>query len=770
MTKKIYALLKKSFFGFAFIGSMLLSSSVSAQTELPLQKIEVKRSNTVTMKAIMQADKLKQSPQLLRNAKERRNKIEEYEKKSGRKLNPALKKDKNQVNRQAQANTADDGITALAAGAFGSAPAQPTLNFVGAELLEPGNLGVTPPDVVGDVGPADIVSMTNERIRIINKNNLSDVNSFGIDNFFTVGLGVETIVSDPHVRYDRLSGRWFFCAISINEPASNRVVLAVSKGSNIKDTTSFTFFDFPYDIIPGLDSNLSGGFFDYPTLGVDAHSILIGGNIFQASYEGSISYVIDKQALLNGTIRLGAFSGGGASTLFTPQGVQNDDDEERFSYFACGDNLEFSLLHILRVRYRSDGAVAGGVLFDINSPTGSGYPVNTKDAPVILDGLDDRFLAAMVMKNKNTNQSTLVTAHQFHMDATGKPSATGGRLGVRWYEFQNLSQVPSIKQKGTLVDTKCEQPFTYWNGSVAVNGQGHMLLSASRSSQFTFPETVISGRLVCDESGYTQPPLQVSKSKGPYDLDFFSILSGGERWGDYSQVVVDPTDNMTMWAFGEFGSNSEFDTTFNWAVQVSQIRGPSPPKFKIEFDKKETDKIRIKGLDMSCKGFFDPGAGYQKRLKAQIFGANNVQVKKLKFGNPTSLVLTVNNRQFVPGDYILVITNPDGQSSFQTFSISGATAALATTNANLLGEQVITKELKVFPSPANAQITIQTNGLLANSTIQVFDMGGAVVLRKFAGEKQITAQIDVSKLGNGTYIIQIKNNKETYINKFVVEK
>jgi Secretion system C-terminal sorting domain len=767
MKKNFTPALKQICFSLSLLSGILLSTVSFAQKELSSKTIEIKKSNTVTMKAIMQADKQKQNPQMLRSAKERRNKIEEFEKRTGRRLNPVLQKKKESSGQQAaRAGAADNSLNTSASG---SQPANPVLNFVGAELLEPGNFGFTPPDVVGDVGPQDIVSLTNERVRIINKNNIKQVNSFGIDNFFTAGFGEETITSDPHVRYDRLSGRWFFCAISLGEDSSNNILLAVSKGSNITDTTSFIFYKFPYDIIPGLDANLSKGFFDYPTLGVDAHSILIGGNIFQRFYEGSISYVIDKKSLLNGVIRLAAFSGGAAGILFTPQGVQNDDGAERFSYFACVDNSEYSLLHILRVRYNNAGAVAGGVLFDIISPTGPTYPVNTKDAPVILDGLDDRFLAAMIMKNKITDESTLVTAHQFHMDAAGNPSTTGGRLGVRWYEMQSLSQVPSIKQKGTLIDSKCEQPFTFWNGSLAVNGQGHMLLSASRSSQFTFPETVISGRLACDNSGYTQPPLRVSKAKGPYDLDFFGILFGGERWGDYSQVVVDPTDNMTMWAFGEFGSNSEFDTTFNWAIQVSVIRAPAPPKFKIEFDKKETDKIKIKSTESDCKGFFDPGQGYQKRLKAQILGANTVQVKRIKFNDPSNLVLTVNNNQFVPGDYILAITNPDGQSTFQTFSIGGG-ASITNADKTLQSGRIIAKELKVFPNPANAKLTVQTDGLLAGSTIRVFDMSGRIVLRKFAGEKQVTTQIDVSTLGNGTYIIEIKNNLESYINKFVVEK
>jgi hypothetical protein len=748
----------------------LLPVALLAQRSQPGKTHELGKGNTVSLAIIMQVDRQQASFKMGKDGKQRKDKIKEYEERSGRPLNPGVR---NRTNAPLSIRSAEAAARQLNATAFlrGSQPAKPNVNFVGAELIEPGNFGVTPPDVMGDVGSENILSLTNERIRIINKKNIQQVISIGIDNFFTLGLGKPTIVSDPHVRYDRLTGRWFICAISVNENFSNRLLLAVSQSAVVNDSSFFTFFDFTYDAIPGLPAELVAGFFDYPTLGVDARALLIGGNVFNTQGTillNSISYVIDKKELLNGVLKITAFAGGIFGVLVTPQGVQNDTPEEPYSYFATTDKDFFSVLHVVRVEYGGDGNAKDATVFDIESPTGNIYPVVTKDAPIVLDGLDDRFLAAMIMKNKITKQSTLVTAHQFHMDGNGMPSTTGGRLGVRWYEFDNLAQTPSIKQKGTLVDAKCEQPFTYWNGSLAVNGQGHMLLSASRSSQFTFPEVVISGRLACDPTNYTQPPLQVSTAKGPYDLDRSNIIfRGGERWGDYSQVVVDPTDNMTMWAFGDFGSNSAPDTTFNWAMQVTSIKAPAPPRFRV---RREADKIFITSTENSCKGFFDPGSGYDKRLKAQILGPNNVAVKNIMFTDPNNLVLTVNATQLVPGNYIVVVTNPDEQSSFQVLRITGNTTVGARTGLNDKESEVVVKELKIFPSPARQQIIVQIGtGLMANSTLQIVDMAGKTVIQRFAAEKQLNTQLDISRLAPGTYFVQINNSKETYAGKFVVE-
>ena len=59
-------------------------------------------------------------------------------------------------------------------------------------------------------------------------------------------LGEERLTSDPRVRYDRLSGRWFITMIDVNG-TNNRILLAVSSGSTVTNASNFTFFDIPSD-------------------------------------------------------------------------------------------------------------------------------------------------------------------------------------------------------------------------------------------------------------------------------------------------------------------------------------------------------------------------------------------------------------------------------------------------------------------------------------------------------------------------------------------
>ena len=83
---------------------------------------------------------------------------------------------------------------------------------------------------------------------------------------------------DPQIRYDRLSGRWFVVMITVGD--QNRILIAVSSGSTITDTSSFTFFQFQHDLVGPTPNADTGGFADYPSLGVDPWALYIGVNVF----------------------------------------------------------------------------------------------------------------------------------------------------------------------------------------------------------------------------------------------------------------------------------------------------------------------------------------------------------------------------------------------------------------------------------------------------------------------------------------------------------
>src|SRR5207253_2035658 len=123
--------------------------------------------------------------------------------------------------------------------------------------------GFIPPDSMGAVGPTQYLLCVNGRIKVFDKFGVLGPLNTTTDNFFSSVTTDRT--SDPRVRYDRLSGRWF--VIMIDVPATqknNKILLAVSSGAIITDASSFTFFSFGHSTVSPLgDSNK---FADYPTL------------------------------------------------------------------------------------------------------------------------------------------------------------------------------------------------------------------------------------------------------------------------------------------------------------------------------------------------------------------------------------------------------------------------------------------------------------------------------------------------------------------------
>ena len=89
--------------------------------------------------------------------------------------------------------------------------------------------GYIPPDCNGAVGPTQILTVANGRIRVYSKSGVLGGLNMTMDAFFSTVRNAST-VSDPHVRYDRLSQRWFVVAINVAS-TNNRVVIAVSDRS-----------------------------------------------------------------------------------------------------------------------------------------------------------------------------------------------------------------------------------------------------------------------------------------------------------------------------------------------------------------------------------------------------------------------------------------------------------------------------------------------------------------------------------------------------------
>lgn len=537
---------------------------------------------------------------------------------------------------------------------------------IGSNFLGPVIAGWIPPDCNGAAGQTQILVVANGTISVYSKTGILGGLNVTTNVFFnSVRNGSTT--SDTHIRYDRLSQRWFVVAINTTG-SNNRVMIAVSSGPVIVGAASFTFFFFQHNLAPPAGD--AGTFLDYPTLGADANALYIGGVRFAGGFNGTPVFVVQKSSILGaGPLVVNAFRNAGTTSagIVVPQGVDNDDPTATEGYFVGVDVAVYGRLNFIRVNNPGSAAPTITNLTALNVLSNNNpllQPHLGAAANRRLDGLDDRLFAAHVMKNKLTGVTTLWTAHTTRVNNTGVASGTMDRNAMRWYQIGNMNtSTPTLVQAGTLFDNAAANPRGFWNGGIAMSGQGHAVSGFSTAGTNFRADAGIAGRYNSDVAGSLQPFVQATTSSTAYNVQTVD----GQRWGDYSQVVIDPNDNMTMWTFQEYCNN-----TNSWGERVIQLIAPAPPPTP------SLNPLATVGITASVTvnivanstpnntGFFDPGPdvggpGFASHITASVTGG--ITVNSIMFIDATHVNLNLNTSAAVLGTYVITITNPDGQTT-----------------------------------------------------------------------------------------------------------
>jgi hypothetical protein len=558
------------------------------------------------------------------------------------------------------------------------------VSFDAISIAEAG--GLKPPDSMGAAGPAQVLVVTNGRIKVFDRTGLPGDLDADLSSFFATVLGGAPRAVDPQARYDRLSGRWFVTGKTSG--ASTRILIAVSSGAAITNASSFTFFFFQHDLVsPAGDT---GDLADYDSLGIDRFALYIGIDVYDASTgfpTSATGFVVNKAALLGGTLLVSAFrglNGGlGAAGMASPRGVDNDDPAATQGYFIGSDNKSFGRLILRRV---TDPGGTPHISNEIKLTVPAtqnpvGVPHLGQVSTFTLDALDDRLFAATIRKNKLTGVSSLWTAHNIEVNASGVAAAGGGRVGSRWYEIGTLTGTPTLAQSGTLFDPAASTPRSFWIPTVVMTGQGHMGLGASTAGVPFRADVAISGRLAGDPLGTTRPFTQATASATSYNVQ----AQTPQRWGDYSRVDVDPNDDMTIWAFQEYCGAAN-----SWNVRVAQVLAPPPavPATAapgVVCRELASIGVTVTGTPVSDSGFFDPGPdtggpGFPNHLGASVTGG--VTVVGAAFVSPMQVSLTLRTLGASAGAQDVTVINPDGQSTTGAglLTIAGPDAPAASSN------------------------------------------------------------------------------------------
>jgi hypothetical protein len=136
--------------------------------------------------------------------------------------------------------------------------------------------------------------------------------------------------------------------------------------------------------------------------------------------------------------------------------------------------------------------------------------------------------------------------------------ANGSQVAVRWYELYDPAGSVTVNQQGTFApDT------TYrWMASMAEDKNGDIGLGYSASSSSIHPGIRFTGRVPSDTLGTMETEASILEGTGSQFGQY------GYRWGDYTAMQVDPSDDCTFWYVDQY---EKVSGVFNWHTSIASF-------------------------------------------------------------------------------------------------------------------------------------------------------------------------------------------------------
>ncbi|MFO0832333.1 MAG: PA14 domain-containing protein [Phycisphaerales bacterium] len=395
--------------------------------------------------------------------------------------------------------------------------------------------GWNPPDPSIAVGPNHVVMTVNQRVAFYSKAGaqqfIVDLGSPGNPGFFEP-LGAGNFCFDPKCAYDQYSGRFIILALETYGTTEAWITIAVSDDSD----PNGVWYKYRTDAV--ITSGTQTYWWDYPGLGFDQDAIYVTGNLYglNAGAWGAAAFrVFQKAPMLTGAPAVySTLRDTNASSVQCTQhfGAAPTSGAAFFVSFASSTALRVhAVRNQLTVPTLASTTVAvPSFAGTMSSPTPAG--------DTALGMIDNRMMNACWRAGK------LYAAHT--ITANGKNVA-------RWYEINTgtwpASGAITLAQSGNVdpgADIHSFFPAIYANA----DGKVGMVLGVSSPRDNV--SVAITGRRPADPAGMMARPQTIKPGE----------VSTGGRWGDYYDIAVDPADDTTFWAVGEYRRSNGWA---NWA-------------------------------------------------------------------------------------------------------------------------------------------------------------------------------------------------------------
>jgi len=497
------------------------------------------------------------------------------------------------------------GDNALQSAAWLSPLAIPTTsaNFEGVSNQDNFNIfgfRVNPPDPVGDVGPNHYVEIINVILAVYDKQGNRLVGPIDTGTLWA-GFSIPDCTDpsgDPIVLYDQFTDRWIlsqFTTRGFDEITGDFNGLPFYNCVAISQTGDPTGAYFRYAFITSQEGSTSAFFPDYPKYGVWTDSYVITSRDFGSANEYGITvYALEKNKMVNGQpARAVQFFIDGNDPDLLPlvgdgllpadiDGKQKPKTDTAIPIVGTQDDGSgyggtFDAINIwdLRVHWNAGAAANASLTLNTQLPVAS-FDSIFPCAPGRRDCLPQpgitnpaQYLDILSYRQRPTWRLAYRNFKTYEALVTNQSvEALSGVAGVRWYEIRRDGAGNySLYQQGTYAPN---DGVHRWMGSVAMDKKGDIALGYSVvNGTTTFPGIRYTGRLAGDPLG------QLTLGEG-------TVINGSgvqrtlnSRWGDYTSLNIDPTDDCTFWYVNEYYTAAgQASSTAGWQTRIASFKLP----------------------------------------------------------------------------------------------------------------------------------------------------------------------------------------------------
>jgi len=451
-------------------------------------------------------------------------------------------------------------------------------NFEALGVGTPGySVSGAPPDTTLAVSPTQIVQWVNTQFAVYDKagNPLLPAPGFLNGNQIWSALPAGSLCrqfnrGDPILQYDKFAQRWILSQFAFNADFSqNAQCFAVSTTSNALG--SYVLYQY----------NFGNSLPDYGKLGVWTDAYYMSYNMFSNNannFGGGQACAYDRAAMIaglpatqicfNSTTRFSYLPADLDGFNLPPAGTPNYFLSWDWAFLAAPPYTmqltKFKPNFVTPALSTFDDGFGGPTFSFVGFDLGAGTLAACNDngnacvpqagTTQRLDTLGSRHMYRLVYRKFGGHDALLVT------QATDNVAGTAADL--RWWEIRNPgSAAPVVHQNSTY---RPNADFR-WMGSAAFDKVGNIGIGYSASSATMNPSIRIAGRRVTDPRNLLRTEITVQAGTGSQTLNL-------ARWGDYSTMQTDPSDDCTLWYTTQYiGANG----TFNWRTRIVGFKFPN---------------------------------------------------------------------------------------------------------------------------------------------------------------------------------------------------